>query len=235
MRRGLRIAVFGLVALAAVLAILLFGAQYAARQAPAFYRESLAADRAVLEQASDAFLQQASVLTSDLNRGGEWHAVFTVGQINGWLAVDLVENHPGLVPAGVTEPRVAILDDRLTLAYRAAGGMIEGVVSVEVEVALPEPDQLALRLKRVRAGTLPLPMGVVIDAVEEAARQMDLRVTWRQANGDPVALIALAPILADGGKRIRVEEVYLGEGEVYVAGTTESATARAATLRRGAR
>jgi len=62
----------------------------------------------------------------------------------------------------------------------------------------------------------------VIRAVSEAAGQTDLRLHKRQAEGDPVALISLAQPSDDDEHVMRVETVRLGDGEIYVAGSTEA-------------
>ncbi|NUQ65615.1 MAG: hypothetical protein HUU20_24360 [Pirellulales bacterium] len=193
----------------------------ASRQVPEFYRKALVADPAAQAKASNAMLQKTSDLVSDVEREGRWQALFTAEEINGWLAVDLVNNHPGAIPAGVVDPRVAIRPQQLTLACRIDRDDLSGVLSLTVEPYMPEPNVIAVRVRSVRLGALPLPLGQILDSVSDASRQMHLRLQWQQAEGDPVALISTAPPRDQDDRVVRIESLRLGEGEVYISGTTQ--------------
>ncbi len=217
-----RIAILGTAVLAA--AILLaggLGLYRAVRHVPPFYRRAVGVSPAGQRTASDMMVQKAAALVSDLDREGTWEAVFTEEEINGWLAVDLVENHPGALPGSFTAPRVHVEPERLTVACRFDDGRFHSVLWLAIEAYLAEPNVLALRIRKVRAGMLPLPLGEVLDQISQAARRMELQLRWQQRDGDPVALIALAP-QADEKKRVVVESLALGEGDIYLAGRTES-------------
>ena len=211
-------AVFGGLLLAVVLAgVLLYRAS---QQVPEFYEKALQADPAVQSEASDKMLQKASGLASDLEKRGEWQALFTEEEINGWLAADLARNHPHALPEGISSPRVAIAPESLTIACRLHRGNLQGVASLTVEPYLAEPNVIAVRIRSVRIGALPLPLGQVLDRVTEAARQADVRLEWQQADGDPVALVRIPPT-RDDRQQVHLENLRLGEGEIYIGGTTE--------------
>jgi hypothetical protein len=199
----------------------LFGLYEAMQYVPEFYRQAVAGDPGSQEKASDEMLQQATALLSDVKKKGRWEAVFTAEQINGWLAVDLARNHPNLLPPSLDHPRVAMLPDQVMLACRFQWGSVSSVLSLTVEPYLAEPNVLALRIRKVRAGLLPLPLGGVLDRISEAAQHADLRLTWRRAAGDPVAIVSFGEAGHIDGKAPRLEEMQLSNGEIYVAGTTE--------------
>ncbi len=97
----------GVVAFAALGSIV--GAVFwASQHRPEFYRHALAQDATSAKQGSDALLHEAAALASDLRRPGQWHALFTTEQINGWLACDVLQNHPKLFPTCIADPRIAI-------------------------------------------------------------------------------------------------------------------------------
>ena len=98
-----------LLVIAAVLLVLYQGA----RRVPEAYRKAIEMDPAVLKEASDQMLRRATAPAGDVKQEGRWQALFTDRQINGWLAVDLVENHPGALPQSMSDPRVAIEPDRV--------------------------------------------------------------------------------------------------------------------------
>lgn len=220
MRKWLRIVLFSAVSLLLLAAIGLFFVWRASRRVPEFYQEAIRGDRTRLAEASDAMLQRATALSSDVKQDGPWEATFTAEEINGWLAVDLVENHSGQLPPAMSDPRVAIQPDGLTLACRFKQGYIDTVLSLAVDVYLPEPNVVALRICKARAGSLPLPLDDVLRRIDEAAQRSRLGIKWRQADGDPVAYLSLPS--SDGQREIvEIDTLRLDEGEIYIAGSTQ--------------
>jgi len=209
--------VLGLLALLAASALLVW---HASQKMPQFYREALQADPGAPKRDSDQMLQQATALASDLQQPGRWHAVFTAEQINGWLAVDLLENHADCLPAGFADPRVQIEPGRLRIACRYRQGRFAVVLSLAVEPYMIQPGVIALRIRQARAGALPLPMGRLLTGISEAARHARATIQWRQAEGDPVAVISF-PRPPAGRKQFRVESLRLIPGKLSVAGKTE--------------
>ncbi len=193
----------------------------ATQHVPEFYRQAVAIDPAMQERASDQMLQQTTALASDVKKPGHWEALFTAEQINGWLAVDLVRNHPDALPPQLRDPRVAIEPGEITLACRFQRGGAASVLTLEVEPYLAENNMLALRFRAARAGLVPMPLSEVVDRLSDAARHTDLRLQWRQKDGDPVALIPVPQPRDAGGKVVRIEVLDVRQGAVYVAGTTE--------------
>ena len=158
-------------------------------------------------------------LVSGANTTGKWEVVVTADEINGWLAVGLPEKHPDALPPGFSDPRVVIEPDGLTAGCLAQRGALSGVASLKVDVYVAEPGAVAVRVRNARAGSLPWPLGTVLDAISRSARQLDIPLRWSQTDGDPVALFTIPPI--EEGKRVRIEVLQLGEGKLYVAGVTE--------------
>jgi len=190
------------------------------QQVPEFYVQALEVDPAKQEEASDQMLERATALASDVRQEGRWKALFTAEQINGWLAVDMVKNHPDLLPRSVGDPRVAIEPDKVTVACRFQRGQIDTVLSLTADVYLSEPNVAALRIRKARAGMLPLPLEKVLERISEAANRLNLDIRRRQAEGDPVILISI-PQRTEGGRLVRVESLRLGEGEIYLSGSTD--------------
>lgn len=209
-----------------VLLVVLAGLYLAARRAPKFYEEALHADPAKQAAASDQMLQQTTALVSNVKNVGRWRMLFTAEQINGWLAVDLVKNHANSIPPGVHDPRVQLRSGEMTLACRYETRGMTSVLSLTVDLYLVEPNVIGLRIKKARAGMLPLPLHKVLTAITQSAHRMDLPLRWTEEDGDPVALITLPPQRGDGNKQLRIENLRLSDGEIYVAGSTESEKAK---------
>ena len=202
---------------------LLFGALYLAmRHVPEFYRQALVPDVARDRKGSDELLESATAIVNSSKKPGPWYALVTEDQINGWLAVDLVQNHADLLPPSVVDPRVHIESGRATIACRYSYPGLSTVISVAFEIYLAEPHVVALRIHAARAGSLPVPIKPIVDGVAQLAESLNLRVEWRQAHGDPVALLTLPP--AHGESALyRLDALQLRDREIYLAGRTETA------------
>ncbi|MGD9644584.1 MAG: hypothetical protein AB7U73_02665 [Pirellulales bacterium] len=186
---------------------------------PGYYREALAVDAAALARGSDELLTHAGTLASDAQRHGHWQALFTAGQVNGWLAVDVPRNHPTLLPPHLCEPRVAIDRGGISLAGRWGTGRAAPVCSLRLDVCVMEPNTLAVRIRSMRAGLFPLPMQSLLDGVSQAAADYGVHLTWKQTGGDPVAVLRLPP-LETSDTNLQIEQLQLAAGEIFVAGNT---------------
>jgi len=217
-RRPRRIVVT-VVGAAVLVALVLLGLYLAVRHEPAFYREAMGIKPAVLEKASDRMLKKIGALQSAATKQGRWQAVISDEEINGWLAVDLLRNHPNTLPPSVRDPRVAIEPDEITLACRYDNG-VTTVLSLTLQPYVPEPNVVALRIVRGRAGMLPVPLKKVLDGLSKAAADMQLRLKWVQAGSDPVAMLSL-PEDDDADRVVRIESIELTKGNIHVSGITE--------------
>jgi uncharacterized protein YpmS len=204
-----------------LLAAALAGLYWASRYEPAFYRKALTADSASREKGSKEMLCQILAFESNLKREGQWQATFTAEQINGWLAFDLPRNHPQVLSAEFHEPCVTIEPNQIQLACRYEKGLASSVLCLAVEPYVPEPNVLALRIVSARAGLLPLPLNNVLDGISNAARNAEFRLQWRQADGNPVAIITFPSPDEKGELTIRIKTVRLGEGKIFIAGSTK--------------
>ncbi len=205
-----------------ILAVAGGGLLYVASQrVPQFYTDALKADPQGQRQASDEMLQRTSELISDVRRPGRWQALFTDEQINGWLAVDLVENHPNALPATLKDPRVVITTEGITVGCRLRQSGFESVGSLTIEPYLTEPNVAALRIRSARAGAVPMPLGEVLRRISEAAARLDFPIRWQQADGDPVAVVTVPSSTREHNVSVHIDTLRLGDGEILFGGTTE--------------
>lgn len=202
-------------------------AYYASQQVPDFYHKALAEPPPDQEKKSDAFITEATELYNELRREGRWEALFTAEEINSWLAVDLVRNHSGSLPPGISNPRIALADGGVILACRYETSKISTVLSLHVDASLAEDNVIALRFRKARAGNLPLPMGEVLDNLSREAARHNIPVRWLQADSDPVALISIPAPAREQKLVYSVDTMRIGERGVYISGTS---TPRAAQM-----
>ena len=218
-RRLLRIAVICAIVATALFVCFVACVFWGTCATPDYYEQSLKIDPAIERQASDEMLEETAQLVSDVQQPGQWEAVFTQEQVNGWLAVDLEENHAPSIPKGVEDPRVFLGEGSITLACQVDNDVLNGVVSVEADVYVPEPGQLAVRLRSIHLGKVPLPQKYLIDHAESAAQRLGYPVHWAQQDGDAVLLLTIED---DPNEQTsyQLEAVVIEEGRIGLAGTT---------------
>ncbi len=221
MKRWLQLGLGVISLLLVIVAAVLFFLQRAAQHVPEFYAAALQADPAARRIAGQRMTKAAAALASDVQREGPWQAVFSEEEINGWLAVELVEKHADLVAAAVSDPRVKIEPDNLTLAFRYRDGRRSVVVSLSVDAYLVEPNVVALRIRKARAGSLPLPLEKILREVSRSTDQLEWRIDWRQAGGDPVAQITIPPLGARKNRQAQIQTLRLERGRILLSGATK--------------
>ncbi len=186
---------------------------------PRFYQEAGKFDSTARKSGSDEMLRRTAELASDANRRGRWREVFTAEQVNGWLAVDLVENHSTLLPPELHDPRVAIHDGQIIVGCRY-DGQVSTVASLEADASLQGPNQIAIRIRRARAGAVPLPLDKLMPQAIRALENAGCTVELHQASADPVLLITLNP-QTRRGRTLVLESLAIREGQIEVAGETK--------------
>lgn len=221
MKRWLQLGLGVVSLLLVILAAGLFLVQRAAQHVPEFYAEALQADPARQRIDSQRMTKAAAALASDVGREGRWQAVFSEEEINGWLAVELVEKHADLLGTAVSDPRVKIEPENLTLAFRYRDGRRSVVVSLSVDAYLVEPNVVALRIRKARAGSLPLPLDKILREVSKSTAQLEWQIDWRQAGGDPVAQITIPALGARKNRQAQIETLRLESSKIILAGVTK--------------
>jgi hypothetical protein len=213
------------IALASIgVAVLLIGGAalwfyVALHHVPRFYVEAGKLDSTARKSGSDEMLRRTAELASDANRRGRWKQVFTAEQINGWLAIDLVENHPALLPRELHDPRVAIHDGQIIVGCQYEG-QVSTVASLEADASLQGPNLIAIRIRRARAGAVPLPLDKLLPQAIRALENAGCTVELRQASADPVLLITLNP-QTRRGRTLVLESLSVRDGQIEVEGQTK--------------
>jgi hypothetical protein len=219
MRKMLKIAAISAAVGLMVVGVSLFSIYEASQLVPEFYHEAISRDPAEQQDARDQFVARATSLASDLHRTGAWQSLFTEDQINGWLALELSANYPDVLPGELREPRISIREKEATIACRYETDEMAAVLSLTVDAYVQDSNTLALRIRRARAGALPVPLAQVLDAISQAARQLELRLEWRKTQGDPVALISFPQPTTSRSEALWLQAIELRHGELFVSGS----------------
>ena len=224
-RKLLRIAAVCLVAAGIIAVLMLILVYRAMQQMPDFYQQALI-ERPVAEQqlAGHQLEQEVLQLSNNVQDQGVWEACFTEEELNGWLAVDLPEKFSEALPAGVSEPRVAIEPEMLQIACRYKDQRMNSIISIALDAHLTEePNVVAIHVRQARAGWLPLPFKKVLERITQASLEAGIPVEWTEQDGETVALVTI-PQQHDRYRFsvIHLDTVELRKGELYVAGRTEA-------------
>lgn len=228
MRRLLRFLVVLAIGGVAVVAVMLCGMYRATQQSPEFYTAALEAPPQVQAEAGDELERRVLELRNELQQPGRWEAQFTQEQINGWLAADLPGKFPNLLPGGISDPRLALEPSLTKLACRYQDQRISTVVSLDADVYLTdEPNVVAVRLRQVRAGSLPIPLGQFLDQISRRAAEGGLALRWSEQEGDPLALLTIPPQIDERQKLLlHLDTIEVLAGQVRFAGRTEPLSAQ---------
>lgn len=201
------------------------------RVVPDFYQRASSRLPQDLDQTIRSLQHDVSQLQGDADCLGGWNATFTDSQVNAWLVRQLPEEFPNLLPQGVSDPRIVIDDGVVLAAAKYKNHRIDTVVSFEIRVALTEhANVLAVRIKNLRAGTLPLPLSNFLRAISREAAKSDLEVRWDMDHAGPVALVTVPSEHPEFiNSPVVVESVELADGLLLLAGNTGSEAREAYT------
>lgn len=191
----------------------------ASQQVPEFYAAALEMPTTVAEKACDQFSDQAFALANDVKSEGSWSALFTDEQINGWLATDLVEKHPLLLPPNFSHPRVKLLEDHAQVGVRCMVSGVETIAWMDVDARMTDTHEIALRFRNIRAGAVPLPLATILDAFTTGAKELELPLRWTSMDDDPTAVIGL-PQSIKHGLHFELTKLKIAEGKLFVSGQT---------------
>ncbi|HMO13807.1 MAG TPA: hypothetical protein PKD64_04600 [Pirellulaceae bacterium] len=201
---------------------LVYYAVQSTQKMPDFYQTALNVDREIYRAAGRRFETQILQLNSDIRAQSEWTAVFSQDQVNGWLAVELPENFPESIPPEMDQPRVALLDDEVQLAFRFTSSRFCGIVKAIGNIFCTEdPNHIAIEIRQVRSGVFPLPIELWADGIKHGCDNAGITMYWTQKDGNPVAIVELPERFLDiRDRRIRVESIQLRSNEIVMSGTS---------------
>lgn len=212
-RRRLGVIVVGLIAAIGIVAMI----AWALLQTPDFYQQELkrSVPATVRKNEAKVFVQRTLQLAQEVKHSDEWSQEFEQDQVNSWIAEDLQRQFADVIPSGVTEPRVQFSDGWIDIAFRYRKDEVSGVVSARVRAWAPEPNKLAIEIRSIRAGLVPLPLDQVLDEISKRTDMGRLRVERKLSGGADVLLVHLDGRLPE---RAVLEGVAIVPGKLRVKG-----------------
>lgn len=176
------------------------------------------ADRLELES-------QLSAALSESQTRPEWSALVTAAQINGWLATRLRREFPGFAQAGLSQPRVWMEQDLITLAVRADVGRIDGVLSVKTKPSVTEHGELVLEILEAKIGRLAIPLGGVVAQAKQTPLEKRAPVRWVISDSQTAVVVDLERIDLPEARSLRLVGVDVRPGELLIRGENVEANA----------
>jgi hypothetical protein len=161
-------------------------------------------------------------LHEDVHDEGQWQAIFSDDEINGWLAVDLKEEFPHLLPHRVHDPRVSISEQAAQIACQYKSPDVTVVLSMDVGAFVTaEPNVVGLRIQRARIGAVPGLVKMAKEEITRAAQRARIKLRWAEQDGDDVAMVTVPSDVVMEGHQVFIEKIEFHDGEVHLAGRSQ--------------
>ena len=158
-------------------------------------------------------------LNNEVREGPRWELIVRDEQINGWITSDLPRKFPEALPDDVQEPRVAFQEGKVLVACRLSTPISTTVLSLEMEPYLTDqPQQIAIRITRLRAGRLPLPLKRTLERLSAAAAKAGLGLQSSQDAGKPVAVVRLPTDSGKPPRNVALESLQVQNGQLSAHG-----------------
>lgn len=161
-----------------------------ATRTPDFYRQRLQPPDQGWRDCGFEFERRLLDLSNDARRIGRWRLQTTDDLVNGWLAMDLMEKFPGSLPDSIAEPRLAIFEDNMAIAFQVDAWIVRGVATVRMRPQIgTQPNELILEIQQTQLGWLPLPNRLWRHTVEDTLRSQGLIVLWIDSGPKPTLIV----------------------------------------------
>jgi len=177
-------------------------------------------------------LQAAMFRDPDLASTGSWTwgATFTAEDVNALLRENRTRQSDlsAKLFGELDDPRVAIEDDRLRIAFRYGEGFWSTIVSVEMRMWLvtDEADTIAIEITGLSAGSLPLNKQWPLDQITEVLRSQHVDVKWYRNKGNKGNPVGICQLFVNRTQRdTHLLGLKLADGRFTVAGRHTDASA----------
>ena len=189
------------------------------RHVPAFYARAAVPAGEGRKSASGNFLAACIKMVTGFSNG-EFDGQFQEEEINSYLQEDWVTKHciDNPMPPGISDPRVALDEDRIRLGFRYGSGLASTIVSLDMRVWLvkSETNLVALKFEKIHAGALPISAQSLLEQIADFAHQKDIEATWYRHQGRPVLLLRFQ---ADrSNPNFQLSQLEVRPGQLRIAG-----------------
>ena len=200
----------------------LWWAAQATQEVPEFYRVAVQNSVANVKENTEELKSKVEELSTNVARIGQWQATFTADQINAWFISDLATRFPNVLPKGTQDPRVLLEPGKVMVAARYQGKRFDSIISFDLDIRLTEePNTLEIKVNRLRAGSLPIPISRFSSKITKATSNGKLNIRWVEQKGAPVAFVEI-PSEHERYRQqpVIIEEFEVRSGELFLSGRT---------------
>jgi hypothetical protein len=191
---------------------------WAMLQVPDFYETALEhePDPVVRKAQARRLVVRARQLAEHIEQSDQWSEDFNQEEINSWFAEELGSTYGDVLPEGVEDPRIELVDGGARLGFRYRHDGWSGVVSARLEAWVPEPNHLAIEVDLAHAGLLPIPIDAALEEIIEHLQAEGWDVAWNTRNGRDVILVDLSSKLTPPAV---LDALELSPGKLHVRGS----------------
>ncbi len=226
---AIRLLFFGLICVATIIGGLVWILSLATAQ-PEFYSEILKKDPQQQMARGAEFERQILDMRNSMQLQDDWSLKVSDEQINGWLATTAKQNFPDLFPPAISDPRIVIKDQDVTIAFRCDMKAFKGVVVLRGQIFLTEVlNKVGIHVHSIHSGSLPIPVASVATQISAAAKDADFDLEWEMGGEFPIALIAMPDQLVNlgNGNYLELKAINFSGNEVEIIGKSHDNSEKA--------
>lgn len=198
-------------------------AYYMSQQEPMFYARAMKADPQREKELGSGLETTMLDLYNAALIPTTWQGELSEAGINGWLATELPEKFPELLPEYVKDPRVSLAKNQLTIACRCSYKDLQGLLVGQFDLFCTDvPNQVAVRIGSLKLGIVPLPVLQFADQITDALLDAGYQSAWSEDDGEPVLLIDVPEdhLVIEDYYRIQVSSFDIKDNSIFITGET---------------
>jgi hypothetical protein len=172
------------------------------RHEPSFYRRVEVAPGKARQEMSDACFGQFLELQNNWQEGRsqqgarEWDVTIKEAELNSYFQEDYMTHHnldQVFRAQGITDPRIALENDKLRVAFRYGEPPWSAVISYDLKLwlAKEDPNVICVEFLGRHAGALPMATQSLLNEFAEVAGKKGFDISWYRHRGNPVALVRI--------------------------------------------
>jgi hypothetical protein len=200
--------------------LVLFGLVVMVKREPSYYTQASMPEGTARESLSrEAFAKYVAIETQLVQDDPVWEHILTAEQINAYFQQDyFLHGGDDNLPDGFSAPRVKFENGKMRLGVRYGTGRLSTVLTLEIKLWLvaQQMNVLAMEIVSLKAGTLPLSTGTLLDYISQAARRENFDISWYRHEGHPVAIMRLQADLTR--PTFQFDRIEIKDGKLTIAG-----------------
>ena len=196
---------------------------YTSQKSPEFYTAALREEGTKSKELGSQLETDVLDIYNSAVSPTEWQGELSEAGINGWLASELTEKFPELLPDNVRDPRVSLKENELAIACRCNYKDLHGILVGSFDLfCTDQPNQIAIRIRSIKIGIVPFPVTQFADQVTEYLQSSGYESSWTELEGDPVLLIDVPEdhLVIEEDYRVDIKSIDIEDKKILFTGET---------------